>query len=556
MRYIIIIIISLLCFTTIFAQKGKDTVTNKQVTVGQFYKATLIEANKIESVPVIEKPSPSAPNYTYTILPKQSKTDKIVNPIPAADLFKKEENIFPTSFVKLGYGNLRTPLAEIYLNNKQSNQYSYGMQYRFLQTNSNLNRSLADFTDHALKAYMATYTTSGEFGLEVNYKNNKYNYYGFVDSINLDSNQGLKNKMARNIQNFEAKAYFNSTPSKNSKVKHRTAFNYYNFQIGGAKEADYALLSKIYGNIGDFNDMENGVLSATIGLDYTTLQLPGGKSRNRFFIQLDPRYDFKYDVINLSVGFNSTILFDGNDSAQVKPNLFVKATYPLIEGVANLYGGIDGRYRKQSLKSIIQANQFTSTYNLTNQYETVKVFAGINGKIGSSMDASFEINYSDVAGMPLFISKRDSLNSFGMVVENLSILKFSAALNYSFSEKARIGLIGNFYNYNTSSQAEAWQLPTIEGKLNMSFNINNKIYPHFDVVAMSMQPQRTGVLENSYSRGQIKAFYDISTGIDFRFRPKLSLFVQANNLMSSRYQRWYNYPVYGFNILGGLTFIF
>ena len=172
------------------------------------------------------------------------------------------------------------------------------------------------------------------------------------------------------------------------------------------------------------------------------------------------------------------------------------------------------------------------------------------------MDASFEINYSDVAGMPLFISKRDSLNSFVMVVENLSILKFSAALNYSFSEKARIGLIGNFYNYNTSSQPEAWQLPTIEGKVNMSFNINNKIYPHFDIVAMSLQPQRTGVLENNYSRSQIKAFYDISTGIDFRFRPKLSLFVQANNLMSSRYQRWYNYPVYGFNILGGLTFIF
>ncbi len=556
MRPIIIIILLTSFYVTASAQRGGDTSTNKQVTVGQYYKANLIEAVKIESVPIIEKPIPTPPNYTYNIVPKQSQTEKIVNPIPAADLFKKEESIFPTSFIKVGYGNLRTPLAEVYLNNKQNNKYSYGLQYRFLQTNSNLNKSFADFTDHAIKGYMAAYTTNGEFGLEVNYKNNKYNYFGFTDSINLDSNKGLKNKLARNIQNFEAKAYYNSTPSKNSKVKHRTAFNFYNFQIGGAKESDYAVSSKIYGNIGDFNDMENGVLSATVGLDYTTLQLPGGKSMNRFFIQLDPRYNFKYDVLNLSVGFNSTLFFDGNDSAQLKPNLYVKATYPIIEGVANLYGGIDGRYRKQSLKSIIQNNQFTSTYNLTNQYETVKLFIGINGKLASSMDASFEINYSDVAGMPLYFTKKDSLNSFGMVLDNMSILKFSAALNYSFSEKVRIGLSGNFYDYQTSNQPYAWQLPNADGKVNMSFNIKNKIYPHLDIVAMSLQKQRTGVLEANYTSSQIKAFYDISTGIDFRFRPKLSLFVQANNLMSSRYQRWYNYPVYGFNILGGLSFIF
>ncbi len=550
--YKTVLFIIFTCSTlALFAQRGKDTSVNKQQNIVQKYVPKLIAATKIESVPVLEKPVATPPVFTYTVTPKQTKTEKIINPIPAADLFKAEQQTFPSSFVKLGYGNLQTPLAEVYINNKQNSKYSYGMNYRFLQTNSNLNKSFADFTDHAVKGYLASYTKTGEFGLDASFKLNKYNYFGYVDT-----NKAAEKHLGRSIRNFEARAYYNSTPDKSGKIKHRSSFNFYNYQIDSAMENDYSFSTKIYGNVSDFNDFENGVLSATIGLDYTTLQLPGQQAIKRFFIQVDPRFDFKYDILNMSVGFNSTVFFDGTNEAQVFPNPFIKATYPIIENVANLYGGIDGRYRKQSLKNIIQTNQFTSSYNITNGYENVKLFAGINGKVGSSMDAQFEINYLDFTNMPLFITKNDSFNSFAMAIDHLNVLKFSAAVNYSFSEKARIGLSGNFYNYETTNQAQAWQLPVVEGKLNMNFNIKNKVYPHVDIIAMSTQSQRTGLVDSKYTQSTMKPFYDISAGIDFRFRPKLSLFVQANNIMSTRYQRWYNYSVYGFNAIGGLTFIF
>lgn len=552
MRRLVLLTALYLMFTGVKAQRGRDTsITNKDINVILKYEVKLIDAVKIESVPVIEKPLPTTPDYTYNIIPKQSQTEKIVNPIPPADLLKKDENNFPSSFVKLGYGNMKTPLAELYFNNKQDKQYSYGLQYRFLQTNSDQNKSFADFTDHAAKGYLASYSTNGEFGLEAAFKQNSYNYFGFVDTIKTEGKD-----LSRSIRNFEAKAYYNSTPASSGKIKHRTAFNFYNFQIDGAVENDYSLSSKIYGNVSDFNDLENGVLSATVGLDYTTLQLPGQKALNRFFIQLDPRFEFKYDVLDLTVGFNSTVFFNGNDTAKLFPNLVLKANLPLIEKVANLYGGIDGRYRKQSLRSILQTNQFTSAYNFTNAYENIRAYVGINGKVGSSIDASFEINYTDVSNMPLYVTQKDSFNSFAMILDQGNILKFGGVLNYSFSEKARIGIAGNFYNYTFNNQAQAWQLPNIEGKVNMRFNIKNKVYPHLDIIAMSQQKQRTGLDEKAYKSSTVNAYYDISTGIDFRFRPKLSLFVQANNVMASRYQRWYKYPVYGFNAVGGLTMIF
>jgi hypothetical protein len=99
-------------------------------------------------------------------------------------------------------------------------------------------------------------------------------------------------------------------------------------------------------------------------------------------------------------------------------------------------------------------------------------------------------------------------------------------------------------------------LPDVDAKVNLRMNIKNKIYPHLDFVAMGAQQQRTGLSEANKSVNKIDAFYDVSAGIDFKFKKKISLFVQANNIMSTRYQRWYNYQVLGFNLIGGLTMLF
>ena len=164
------------------AQRDKDTTTNRQVVVEAIYKPKFMEVQKIESVPVIDKPQVKPSVFTYQIKTHQVSTEKIVNPMPVADLIVNNESLYPNSFIKLGYGNIRTPLAEIYLNNKQDKKYSYGAHYRFLQTNSNLNNSFADFSNHNFKGYASTYTENSELGIDVNYRQNKYYYYGFDTS--------------------------------------------------------------------------------------------------------------------------------------------------------------------------------------------------------------------------------------------------------------------------------------------------------------------------------------------------------------------------------------
>ena len=49
---------------------------------------------------------------------------------------------------------------------------------------------------------------------------------------------------------------------------------------------------------------------------------------------------------------------------------------------------------------------------------------------------------------------------------------------------------------------------------------------------------------------------DVNAGVEFRLTRQLNLWLQMNNLFNDKYQRWNQYSVYGFNILGGVIFTF
>jgi outer membrane receptor protein involved in Fe transport len=49
---------------------------------------------------------------------------------------------------------------------------------------------------------------------------------------------------------------------------------------------------------------------------------------------------------------------------------------------------------------------------------------------------------------------------------------------------------------------------------------------------------------------------DINIGADYRISKDFSAFIDLNNLTNQTYQRWFNYPTYGFNVIAGVTFIF
>ena len=48
----------------------------------------------------------------------------------------------------------------------------------------------------------------------------------------------------------------------------------------------------------------------------------------------------------------------------------------------------------------------------------------------------------------------------------------------------------------------------------------------------------------------------MNAGVEFRILRQLNLWFQMNNIFNDMYERWHQYPVYGFNVAGGIVFSF
>ena len=52
---------------------------------------------------------------------------------------------------------------------------------------------------------------------------------------------------------------------------------------------------------------------------------------------------------------------------------------------------------------------------------------------------------------------------------------------------------------------------------------------------------------------KLKGSSDISAGAEFKITNKFSAWLDLNNILNNKYQRWNNYTVYGLNVIGGVV---
>ena len=110
---------------------------------------------------------------------------------------------------------------------------------------------------------------------------------------------------------------------------------------------------------------------------------------------------------------------------------------------------------------------------------------------------------------------------------------------------------GTFYNYQTDQQEQAWQLPDYEIDVNIRYRLGKKLYLRAQTYVIGERFQRD--LREGVNK-KLNAFADINAMAEYRYSDYLAFFLNVNNISNARYQKWYNYPVYGINVLGGVSF--
>lgn len=526
--------------------KGTLAQDTMRIDVIKPFIATLSDAMKIQSNPNPETPQIKRDSFTYStqeIAKEDLPTVYTIKPLSlGTSLLPKLRN----NYIKLGFGNYGTPLAELYLNTTRNRNLQAGVYLKHLSSHPADRRS---FSNNSVLAYGKKFVTGGIIEGDIAYNRNLVHLYG----LDFNGSKALSGAYpapanANIFELFELKGGYSNILKDTSKLGYKLNARYYHLSAPKSLTENDFLLSATFNK-----SVQGNPLNV-----YTAIQTnqndSGSNSYKRVFVDVNPTYRLNMDRSYIMLGFNSTFF---NDTNGTKFHFFPKAEigYKIIPNALTVYGGIRGDLKRHTLRSISNENPFIRRVNFENTLNQFELYAGLKGIISAQTSFMLEASLSSVKNLMFYVADSGLYNQRAIYDNSTSSLtRIKAELNHEFGEQFRFGFVMNYYNYSLSINAP-YSLPTFTTSVNLLYNMGNKFFIRSELYTMN---QRVTQLVSATDKKDItlSGLVDVNLGIDYRYNRNVKIFLNLNNLTNNQYQRWLNLPVFGFNVLGGLGITF
>ncbi len=565
----LVLVSLMLCGVTVFGQEDPG-----EVDIIFTAKRNVTESYRITSNPEIIDTIIPLPNFTYPLLTKSMETSINVESIEPSKIkiIGKLDKLYP-GYIKLGLGNYTMPLGEVYYNSTRNRRMSYGVHGKHLSSFGKMKgyapsqfdrTSLGVFSDY----YFLDHLIEGE----VKYLNHGYHYYGIQnDSIPKDS---LRNRIGA----YEGHLKFSNMPARDSaKLLYKFNTDYAFFHEFNQDSLKQGTLNVRENNIklgGEFKYkyMENWFAVQTdILLNYykfgetdtTILPIYRRDTRNNIF-SLKPTittYQFN-DKLKAQVGLDLNFDLNVGNTGQIfKPVVIANAQYSLLKGVLIPYAGIDGDLVQNSFYGLNRTNEFIiSSIDIRNTKKFI-AYAGLKGSISKAISFNGMIYSKVFTDQPLFVN--DTVFSdqykFNVIYDKITAAGISGSITYQMDEKLKVDAYTELNRYSTDNEEHAWNLPELVIGVRGAYNLYNKIIVKADLSMEGGRKSPGGLFitdPDATDKYKLGFLADMNLQAEYRYNKRLSGFIQFNNLAHQKYNRWHNYPVFGFQVLGGITFGF
>lgn len=522
---------------------AQDTLRTDVVDVVKAFKPTLSESMKIQSNPNPEIPETKQPVIVYQIPEKRLEGNPTLYTIKPLSLGTALLPKLKNNYTKLGYGNYNTPLFETYLMSGRNRNAQGGIFVKHLSSNPEGDRTFSNNTAYVFgKRFLAKGIVSGD----VYYNRNVVNLYG----INREGTTISADDIRNQFELADANVSYQNILKDTSKLSFKTEGSFYHFYTNRNESENNF---KVYGTFG--KRINGNPLEVKTGVNLIGLHTNTG-DYNRTYVDINPRYRLNMDALYINVGFNSTFF---GDTAGTKFYFYpvAEAGYALIPGGLTTFMGITGNLQRNTYRSIADENPFIRTIALDNTLNKFELYGGFKGIISPQTSFQVRASYANMQNMFFYAGDSARYNSQAVVVDrgNASVFNLSTELNHEFDNKFMFGFVMNYNSYSLTIDAP-FSRPTFTTQWNIGYNMSDKFLWRVQAHTMNKRDTRVLLANNRYEDSSLKGFVDLNLGLDYRYTRNVSLFLQLNNLSNNQYQRWVNLPVYGFNVMGGLTVSF
>jgi hypothetical protein len=537
MKYSILLI---LASAAAIAGSAQDSTKGKEVNVTSQFKPTLKDAAKINfnaSPPAADTSRPrlqySIPNQNLALGFQPGSLKPLALEVDSGGRWGNE------SYVKLGYGNFNTPYLQAGVSFGDGK--NVGLNVYAKHNSSKGDIPYQDYSNSEVEANAFLKSAKNlEWNVRFGGQQDKYNKYGFLPRTLVfpEDSIAVKYQTWRGRINFHNINRTDLGLSYSPEIK----IDAFNDQLGNSESNTYLNipLQKTLGNSVEVD------VAATANLSRYNRNGKDGMANN--YIYFSPSVLLKKENLDVSAGIRPS--WD-NGHFQLLPNFlfdFKTANYPFSFQV-----GWTAYYRNSGFQYQANMNPWIWAPAIVNNTKIEERFLGMKGSIGDHFNFSAKAALNIFDNQPLFVNDTASGKSFRTLNESeLKMYSIGGELGYTVGEK--FSLISNLSlnGFHLKDNAKAWGLLPLEWKTTLRAEVLKDLYLNTGLYIFD----GPWSLTKQGKTNNVPMGTDLSAGLEFKVYKNIKLWMQFNNIFNKEYQRWNQYPVYGFNFLGGIVFSF
>lgn len=579
-RYILIAALALL---TIPALAQHD----EQVTVEGKYRPKVNKVDKLKLNP--EMPEPTYMMPSTEVYPKEAKQkfaldlEKIA---PTGFASKNDKLVTPTkNFLLAGIGTNLSPVFLYKHNSKLGRDFGLGVSVKH-------NSSWLNIKDYAPSGFMnnafdVSLTTSILDGFQidagVNYKNDMYHYYGLNLTelpVALTEEQIAEACPRQTYNTIGAHLGLASTSTRVGELRHSGTVDYHHtFDKFDAKEHFVGLeygLGYTQNWWGDKSHPQK--VGVDVGFQYEYFDATQQDAANMavvcrndlYLIKVNPYFEMggEFYKLHLGVRLDGVNCIKNEDKfLAVRPD--INGSLYVLNKKLEFYAGLNGGRSLSTFSNVIAENPF-----VCNQLELLApnvkfgFEAGVRTNVAEIVDVHLGVRYRNTDNDPLYQQRAVVLfspitpettipiwNSYELIYDTTRLLTVMADVRVKLRNSLTADVGFAYNSCKPTTEAYAWYRPTTEGKLKLTYDINDSWAVN---AAFLYQGGRYAKVFTSdgYKSEKMKDVFDLSLGADYKVSDQLTAFALIDNVACQKYQLYYNYPVTGIQLFAGVKLKF
>jgi hypothetical protein len=531
------------CLALSQAAIAQKELEGDNVTVVKSFDAQLLEANKINVPPTLPALDTNTQKQTYTVPPHPSNIKYDPPKLRPLGMKAAPKEDAYNGFVKLGAGVPNTLYGEggyffkagekfdgkIWLKHHRLNADKAVENQRFQSTQALVSTNI--FLPNNL-------TTQVNIG----YTYDRVNFYGYPDSLEFTPE---RTRQDYKILDLGAKLY-------NSK---RTDSDL-NFSVA----PKFYLLNDYYSNKETHFELglsatkwfnEKHALRINIRPDLTAFEDTVEQKLNNIYLQ--PSFTLHFNKLQIKLGGN---FVNNRDEFSIFPD--AELTLRVWGDGIQAFAGITGDLRKNTFRSLSEYNPFIEirSSKLRNT-SWDNYFGGVKGNLGW-IEYNGQVGYSKASDLALHqtLFTPEGITRFQVIYDTVKIfniqgtVKLKPMKNLTITGTYSQNVYDTQTTETTADELSPWGLPEVEGDFSAIYTmLENKA----TLKASLHMADRITFLNELGKREESKTLLDLSIGGSYYFTKNIGVFLDINNLLNNKRERWYRYPTVGTNFLGGFV---